>query len=150
MSVRGLFVCAAMSLAITAATAPAGETLPGPVVVDDVLEVIDGDTLALRLRVWLGTRVETRVRIAGIDTPEMRGRCEAERRAARAARERLVALVDAGVVLRDIAYGKYAGRVVARVLLPDGRDVAALLIADGLGVPYGGGRRPDWCAGAGG
>jgi micrococcal nuclease len=28
----------------------------------------------------------------------------------------------------------------------DGRDVGRVLIAEGLAVPYSGGRRIDWCA----
>ena len=63
------------------------EMLPGPVPAA-VIEVIDGDTVRVRARVWLGQDVETAVRIAGIDTPELRGAdCDAERRLAEAARD---------------------------------------------------------------
>ena len=37
------------------------------------------------------------------------------------------------------------GRVVARVALPDGEDLAAGLIAAGLGRVYDGGGRIAWC-----
>lgn len=142
MRVPVLFLLAGL---FPAAAATGAESLPGPVPAEDIVDVIDGDTLNLRARVWLGMRVETLVRVAGVDAPEMRGHCEAERRAARRARQRLAALVRQGVVLRDVTHGKYAGRVVARVLLPDGRDVARVLIDEGLGRPYDGGRRKGWC-----
>jgi endonuclease YncB( thermonuclease family) len=48
-------------------------------------------------------------------------------------------------VLRDIRYGKYAGRVVARVYTADGRDVARALLDGGLVRPYRGRRRRPWC-----
>ncbi len=52
------------------------------------------------------------------------------------------------VILRDIQYGKYAGRVVARIQTPDGDDLADALIAAGLGHPYDGAARAPWCVGA--
>ena len=51
----------------------------------------------------------------------------------------------AGLALRDVAYGTFAGRVVARIEAA-GADVAAPLLAAGLARPYEGrGPRPDWC-----
>ena len=41
--------------------------------------------------------------------------------------------------------GKYAGRVVADLLLPDGRDLANTPTIAGHGRPYVGGQREGWC-----
>jgi endonuclease YncB( thermonuclease family) len=50
-----------------------------------------------------------------------------------------------GVVrLHNVRNGKWAGRVVARVTV-DGKDVAAILISEGLGREYHGGKRRGWC-----
>ena len=123
----------------------ARETLPGPVAAR-IVEVVDGDTLTVRARVWLGQDVEIRVRIAGIDTPELRGHCAYERRLARAARAFVAARIGtAEVTLTDIRYGKYAGRVVARVVTATGVDLAPALIAASLARAYAGGRRAGWC-----
>lgn len=123
----------------------ASETLPGPVPAT-VLEVIDGDTVKLRAHIWLGQEVETAVRLDGIDTPELRGGCAAERRLAAAARDLLVRLVgDGRVSLRDIAQDKYGGRVVAKIADMGGRDLGATLLATGLARPYNGGARGSWC-----
>ena len=114
-----------------------------------VVDVIDGDTVLVRARIWLGQEVETRVRLEGVDTPELRGKCEVARRLARAARSFVQARVGGRqVILRDIQYGKYAGRVVARIQTPDGDDLADALIAAGLGHAYDGAARASWCVGA--
>jgi endonuclease YncB( thermonuclease family) len=133
-----------------AAISGAAETLPGPVRAR-VLSVIDGDTLAVQARIWLGQDVDIHVRLTGIDAPELKGRCAEERRAAVEARETLVRLVGFGggvggeVILSDIRYDKYGGRVLARVAAPDGTDLAQALVARHLARPYDGRSRAGWC-----
>ncbi len=127
-------------------TAPGlAEIVPGPVPAR-VLRVIDGDTIVVRARIWLGQDIETQVRLDGVDAPEMNGKCESERRLAVNARNFIVAMTAGGVVvLHQIHYGKYAGRVVARVTSPDDRDFSKALIGAGLGRAYKGRRRASWC-----
>ena len=125
--------------------ADAGEILPGPVAAE-IVAVIDGDTIAVRARVWLGQDVEIRVRLAGIDAPEIRGRCARERLLAGRARDFVAARTAGGrVTLSDIQYGKYAGRIVARVTTAGGQDLARALLRAGLARTYGGGGRLSWC-----
>ena len=126
----------------------AAEVLSGPVQAH-VLEVIDGDTVLVQVRVWLGQVIEVRVRIAGIDAPALRGECAAERELAARARDFLAARLNSGEVrLREVRYGKYAGRVLARVETSAGEDLAALLLAAALARAYDGGARAGWCAAA--
>ena len=121
------------------------ETVPGPVPAR-VMRVIDGDTIVVRARIWLGQDIEIQVRFDGVDAPEMNGKCENERRLAIKARDFIVSLTAGGiVVLRQIHYGKYAGRVVARVLSPDDKDFSKALLQAGLGRLYNGRRRASWC-----
>lgn len=97
---------------------------------------VDGDTLACG---------EDRVRIAGLDAPELRGRCEAEQRLAEAAATRLQVLVQGGVTLRETGQDRF-GRMLAVVRDREGADVALVLIREGLARPYDGrGRREGWC-----
>ena len=42
---------------------------------------------------------------------------------------------------------KFAGRIIADVALADGRSLATLVIAEGLGREYDGGVRLGWCDG---
>jgi endonuclease YncB( thermonuclease family) len=85
-----------------------------------------------------------RIRLVGLDAPEMNGRCPRERRLAVAARDRLDGLVAGGVTVRSVGTDRY-GRTLARVRDRRGRDVARVLIAEGLARPYEGGRRRGWC-----
>ena len=126
------------------------EVLSGPVPAT-VIEVMDGDTVKVRARIWLGQDLSTRVRLAGIDAPELNGGCARERALAERARAFLagyLAAADGGPVevrLFEVRYGKYARRVVARMETAEAIDLGAALIAAGLAQPYDGGRRPTWC-----
>lgn len=135
-------------LLLTAATARA-ETLPGPVPAD-VIRVIDGDTLALRARIWIGQDIVVNARIRGIDAPELHGKCTKEKALAAAARDRLAAVTAAGRVhLARIEHDKYAGRVIADVITDDGTDLRDAMLASGLVRTYDGGGRMPWCGIAG-
>lgn len=119
--------------------------LPGPVPAR-VLKVIDGDTIVVRARVWIDQQIEIRVRLGGIDAPELRGRCELETTLARRARALVAAKIGGrDVKLRRIRYGKFAGRVIARVETSGGEDLGTVLMAAGLGRPYNGAGRKSWC-----
>jgi endonuclease YncB( thermonuclease family) len=137
----------ALLAALAAGTAGAREVIPGPLAAE-VIAVVDGDTLDVRVHVWLGQQVETRVRILGIDAPELRARCPEERQRAGAARDWLLREVaKRDVVLRDVRYDKYGGRVLAHVETEGGADLGRELLARHLARPYQGGRRDGWCAG---
>ncbi|MFM2041892.1 MAG: hypothetical protein RLY86_468 [Pseudomonadota bacterium] len=136
-----------LSILLSATPAGAVDSLPGPVRAE-VLKVVDGDTLDVKVRIWLDQEVTTRVRLDGIDTPESRSRCQAEKDMARQARGRLESLVrDARstVLLRDITHDKFGGRVRAKVVLADGTDIADALIREGHARRYMGGARQPWC-----
>lgn len=138
---RSPFALVALALLLPAETR--AETLPGPVTAD-VIRVIDGDTLALRARIWIGIDIVVNARIRGIDAPEMRGRCDLEK--AQAAREHLVGLTAPGRVrLVRIENDKYAGRVVAEIVTDDGIDLGAAMLESGLARPYDGAARASWC-----
>ncbi len=98
--------------------------------------VVDGDTLRC------GTE---RVRIIGLDAPEMRGECPREIRAARAATARMQQLVAPGITLRRNGRDRY-GRTLAVVRDRRGRDVAEVMVREGHARAYfGRGPRGGWC-----
>lgn len=120
-------------------------TLAGPVPAE-LVEVIDGDTLRVRARIWLGQEITVLVRLRGVDTPELRGKCEREKQMARAAREFVSRAAASGpLMLSEISGGKYYGRVVATVSNAQGHSLAPLLLDAGLARAYGGARRGGWC-----
>lgn len=131
-------------LLFPASTAGAVDTLAGPIGAE-VVRVLDGDTLEIRAQIWLQLALTSHVRIRGIDTPEMRGACLAEKAMAAAARDRLAELAGPAIRLANISDDKYFGRVVADVSAGDGTDIGAAMIASGLARPYDGQARGDWC-----
>ena len=144
-SLLGAGLAAALVLAGLAQSSPARETLPGPVPAR-VIEVIDGDTLMVRAKVWIGQEIEIKVRLEGVDAPELGGGCERERTLAQRARALIMGKIrDGKVLLNRVQYGKYAGRVVARVETSAGEDLSAALLAANLARAYRGGRRRSWC-----
>jgi endonuclease YncB( thermonuclease family) len=138
--------CSTAALLASLLAGPAiAETISGPVEAE-VIRVIDGDTLALRARIWPGLEVTVNARIRGIDTPEINGSCDREKLLAEAARLRLIEATSAGRVrLSRIEHDKYAGRVLADIVTDDGRDLAAAMLESGLARPYDGGGREPWC-----
>lgn len=96
---------------------------------------VDGDSLQCQ---------GERIRVMGVDTPELQCRCPAECEGAQAAKARTEALIAGGVTLERHGADKYR-RVLAVVRLPDGRDLAKVLIDEKLGRPYAGKRRLSWC-----
>jgi endonuclease YncB( thermonuclease family) len=119
-----------LSLAPTlyAAQSAAGEREPH-------LRALDGDTLAFATE---------RLRLVGIDAPELRCRCPSECDAAQAATEALRRLIEEAatvVVVRTgiDRYGRSLGRVEA-----DGVDVGEALVAMGHARVWTG-RREPWC-----
>jgi endonuclease YncB( thermonuclease family) len=136
----------ALALCGPIASALAGERLEGPVEAQ-VERVIDGDTFAVRARIWLGQELLVAVRPRGVDAPELfRPKCSEEQSRAEAAKAFLRALLAGQTVrLSDIENDKFAGRIDARVTLPDMRDLAEVLIASGHGAPYDGKTHPSFC-----
>ncbi len=132
-------------------TTPAAEKYQG-----DLAGVIyrgnhDGDTIRFDIpgvHPLLGDDIPVRLR--GVDTPEMRGNCPAEREKARAAKKLVQEILSKAqrITLKETGRGKYF-RIVARVLADD-VDLGELLLKKRLAVPYRRGRRGgDWCLGEG-
>jgi endonuclease YncB( thermonuclease family) len=112
----------------------------------EVVRVLDGDTFEARVRIWPGMDITTRVRLRGIDAPEMHARCEDERTKAVAARDALARILNEGAVgISRIGQDKYGGRVDADVSTAGTSDVSAALFERGLARRYSGGRRESWC-----
>lgn len=82
----------------------------------EVVRVIDGDTLELRVDLWPGLVAEYAVRVRGIDAPELRRPgCREERALAEEARDWVRRHYPPGAAVRigDVEYDVFAGRVVA-------------------------------------
>lgn len=117
----------------------------------------DGDTVALSIDLGCGVHVDQKIRVLGIQAPEVGGAgiTPEERAAGLAARDRLRAiLADAGnrVIVRTKkdakeGRGRYLGTIYVRGTAdPEAWiDVGGLLVLEGHATPYDGkGRAPRW------
>jgi endonuclease YncB( thermonuclease family) len=113
---------------------------------EQIVEVYDGDTFKIDLpsqHPLFGDDIS--VRVAGIDTPEMRGTSDDVKALAYKAKNRTQELLsDAKTIeLKNPQRGKYF-RVVAEVWI-DGESLGEKLKSDGLAMEYDGeGARPEW------
>lgn len=111
-----------------------------------LVRVIDGDTVEADVHVWPGHTVRVSVRLRGIDAPELRSRCEAEKLAALDARDTLAGLLASGAFhVRNVDGDKFFGRVVADIETPEGDGIVERLLEVGLVRPYDGKARASWC-----
>jgi len=130
--------------------AQAKQILAGPFPFD-VLRVIDGDTFHARVQIWLGQTVDVKVRLKGVDTPEMNGKCAAEKKLARQAKAFAENwLKQNRAQLTNVHYGTYAGRVLATTQVENpqkkgGETLSAALLSENLAKPYKG-RKAKWCS----
>lgn len=115
----------------------------------EVTRTIDGDTFEARVRLASGQDITTRVRLRGIDAPELKAACPQELQMAKAATDALRDLLGQGeVTIHNIGPDKYEGRVVADVATRRTGDVSAALISAGGVRSYHGGHRNGWCTDA--
>jgi len=140
MSIR-ILVCCLILLPL-----PALSSSYGGIIIDEVTSIYDADTFRANIRDWpaiIGQHVPIRVR--GMDAPEIRGRCPAEKEAAKRARDETVNLLRNAnnIELRKLERGKYF-RILAEVYV-DGQNLAEMLISKQLARPYAGGKRRSWC-----
>ena len=107
----------------------------------------DGDTITFNLPGYppiLGEKIS--IRVNGIDTPEIRGKCEKETYDAEQARDMVADILkDAEQIdLKNMERGKYF-RIAADVIV-DGENLADILVESGMAVRYDGGKKThEWC-----
>lgn len=114
--------------------------------VTKIVSVYDGDTFRADLSApFVGRQLNVPIRVRHVDTPEIKGKCQAEKQQAKAARDyakRLLINADR-IELKKLDTDRY-NRVLAEVVI-DGRRLDALLIGANLARPYQGGKRQGWC-----
>ena len=116
-------------------------------VVSEITSIYDGDTFRANIEDYptiIGYRMA--IRVNGIDTPEIKGKCTKEKALAREAKQFTVKMLrNAKVIeLRNLQRGKYF-RIVADVFT-DNKSLADELIKNNLAVRYYGKTKiKDWC-----
>ena len=118
----------------------------GTVTISKVISVYDGDTFRVNidsLPPIVGKNIA--IRVNGVDTPEIRGKCQYEKNLALEARDFVRGkLANAKEIkLTNLQRGKYF-RVVANVLV-DGVSLEQELLDNKLAYRYDGGKKLSWC-----
>jgi len=116
------------------------------VTVSKVISVYDGDTFRVdidSLPPIVGKNIP--IRLNGVDTPEIQGKCQYEKDLALKARDFVRnKLANAKEIkLTKLQRGKYF-RVVADVIL-DGVSLEKELLENELAYKYSGGKKSSWC-----
>ena len=118
----------------------------GTVTVSKVINVYDGDTFRVNidsLPPIVGKNIP--IRVSGVDTPEIRGKCLYEKNLALKARDfvrgRLANAKE--IKLTNLQRGKYF-RIVANVVV-DGVSLGQELLDNKLAYEYSGGKKLSWC-----
>ena len=113
----------------------------------ECLRVVDGDTIDCRIDLGFDVWVKKRIRFYGINTPERRTRDLEEKKRGIAAKARVVHLLrtnEGRFVLKSHGVGKY-GRVLGELFVDVGEEdllnVKDVLIREGHGTEYFGGKR---------
>ncbi len=118
----------------------------GTAIVSKVISVYDGDTFRVdidSLPPIVGKNIP--IRLNGVDTPEIQGKCQYEKDLAIKARDFLRnKLANAKEIkLTKLQRGKYF-RVVADVMI-DGVSLEQELLENKLAYKYTGGKKSSWC-----
>ena len=118
----------------------------GTVTVSRVISVYDGDTFRVdidSLPPIVGKNIA--IRLNGVDTPEIRGKCKYEKDLALKARDFVRNKLSNAkeIKLTKLQRGKYF-RVVANVMV-DGVSREQELLENELAYKYTGGKKSSWC-----
>ena len=114
--------------------------------ISKVISIYDGDTLRVNIDSFpdiVGKNI--RIRIKGIDAPEIKGKCQTEINLAIMARDYLRNAINQSsqIELRNIKRGKYF-RIVGELYI-DGENISKDLVKKRLANPYQGGKKSNWC-----
>ena len=114
--------------------------------IEKIISVYDGDTFRADIRGLpdiIGKNIA--IRILGIDTPEIKGKCEEEKIVAIKARDfsRKVLFNAKTITLKNLKRDKYF-RLLADVYFDD-IDLANALLVNNFAVKYSGKKKSSWC-----
>lgn len=112
----------------------------------EIIRCYDGDTCTANLpevHPFFGQKIS--VRINGIDTPEIRGKCEMEKVKAKEARDFLLDLIKEASQIDLVSCEKDKYFRIGCTMLLDGENVGDIMIEEGHARQYDGEERESWC-----
>lgn len=111
-----------------------------------LVRVVDGDTIDAYIDLGFKVVLKERIRLMGIDTPESRTRNLQEKSWGKAAKARLIELLDEcdgkfTLTTKLQKKGKF-GRVLGTIVV-NGKNANQVLIEEKFAIPYEGGNKED-------
>lgn len=106
--------------------------------IEKILKYVDGDTIDVRLDLGFNTFVEKRVRLYGINTPEVRTRDKKIKERGLKAKARLQELCEeesGPLILVSHGLGKY-GRVIGELITQHNLIINRVLVIEGHAEEY--------------
>jgi len=105
-----------------------------------IVNVVDGDTVDMAVDLGLDVSISVRLRLYGINAPEMHGPTAAKGVAARQHLLDLLGGISAHVVIKTVKdrrekYGRYLATIYTGDTIP-GTSVNQKMVDDGFAVPY--------------
>jgi len=108
-----------------------------------ICRVIDGDTF-VALMCFDGFYFKTRLRLSGIDTPEVRTKNALMKKAGLYVKEQVEKLIlNKIVTAKLLCHDKFGGRIVSTVCV-DKKSLAEILLECGMAKIFESGRKIDW------
>ena len=119
-----------------------------PITSGKVIKVYDGDTITIASYLNSSKKKSPlyrfSIRLAGIDSAEIRGKTEKEKDLAQKAKTMLSSIImDKIVTLKNIKTEKY-GRILADIYTDDGLHINQWMLDHNYAVPYDGGKKVSW------
>ena len=119
----------------------------------EIVEVIDADTIRVKVHLLPGLSYEVNVRSKGVDAPELRTKCDVEKALAVQVRQKVARSFPAGewVYIENIETDSCGGRIVADIKQRHGnqrwRTLTKFLLdrEEKWAVPFKRGSSFDWC-----
>ncbi|MFY0656258.1 MAG: thermonuclease family protein [Neptunomonas phycophila] len=141
-----LLILALLFTTIPQVEAAKADRTYGTLVVQKVVSVYDGDSFRADIagvHPLLGKDIG--IRVYGVDTPEIRGKCDSEKAAAKNVKRFVEQVLRTAntIELREVRRDKYF-RINA-VVVVDGRSLGAMLIQRNMAYPYFGKTKREWC-----
>ena len=108
-----------------------------------IVNVVDGDTIDVLVDLGFYLRLDRRVRVWGMNSREVHSTDAAEKALGLADKDFASAMIPTGTRVKIRSHKANTpddkfGRWLAEIVLPDGRDFAAVMIASGHGFVYSG------------
>tara|TARA_Y100000356_G_scaffold47351_1_gene37506 strand:- start:168 stop:512 length:345 start_codon:yes stop_codon:yes gene_type:complete len=108
----------------------------------ELLRVVDGDTVDVRIDLGFNVWHKCRVRLVGINAPESRTRDKEEKKRGLAAKSWLIDKLESAedeLEMKSYGVGKY-GRVLGEIYINE-VNINELMVKEGHAVKYDGGKR---------